>query len=47
VESGQEVALFEGDVEFTSIAVMPSERTIVVRDAVARLHWLDVRWDKP
>jgi WD40 repeat protein len=44
VESGQEVALFEGDVEFTDIAVMPDKRTIAVRDAVARLHWLDVRW---
>jgi WD40 repeat protein len=47
VESGQEVALFEGDVEFTNIAVMPGKGTIVLRDAVARVHWLDVRWDKP
>jgi len=46
VESGQEVALFEGDVEFTNIAVMPSKGTIVVRDAVARVHFIDVRWDE-
>src|SRR5215510_9145962 len=44
VESGQEIALFEGDVEFMDIAVMPNKGTIAVRDAVARLHWLEVRW---
>jgi WD40 repeat protein len=44
MESGQEVALFEGDVEFTSLALMPNRRTIAVRDQVARLHWIDVRW---
>jgi WD40 repeat protein len=47
VESGQEIALFEGDVEFTSVAVIPNKHTIVVRDAVARLHFIDVRWVKP
>jgi WD40 repeat protein len=47
VESGQEIAFFEGDVEFTTLAVMPNRRTIAARDAVARLHWIDVRWDKP
>jgi len=25
---------------------MPSKGTIVVRDAVARVHFIDVRWDE-
>jgi WD40 repeat protein len=45
VESGQEIAFFEGDVEFTTLAVMPNRRTIAARDAVARLHWIDIRID--
>jgi len=46
LESGEEIARFEGDVEFTSVALMPNKRTIAVRDAVARLHWIDVVLDK-
>jgi WD40 repeat protein len=44
VASGQEVALIEGDVEFTTLALMPNKSTVVARDSVARLHFIDVRW---
>jgi WD40 repeat protein len=41
-KTGKEIARFEGDVEFTLLAVMPDKRTVVARDQVARLHWIDI-----
>lgn len=41
-KTGKEIARFEGDAEFTLLAVMPDKRRVVARDAVARLHWIDI-----
>ena len=43
VETAEEVARLDGDVEFTSLAVLPDKPTVAVRDAVGRLHWVDIR----
>ena len=43
LELAQELARFDGDAMFTSLAVMSDGRTVVARDALARLHWIEVR----
>jgi len=42
-ETGAQLARFDGDGVFTSLAVMPDKRTLLARDGLARLHWLDIR----
>jgi WD40 repeat protein len=43
VETGAQLARFDGDAVFTSLAVLPDKRTVLARDALARLHWVEVR----
>jgi WD40 repeat protein len=43
VETGAQLGRFDGDGVFTSLAIMPDKRTLLARDALARLHWIEVR----
>jgi WD40 repeat protein len=43
LETGAQLARFDGDALFTSLAFLPDKRTLVARDALARLHWIEVR----
>jgi WD40 repeat protein len=42
LETGVQIARFDGDAQFTAIAVLPGKRTLLARDALARLHWFDI-----
>jgi WD40 repeat protein len=43
LETGAQLARFDGDALFTSLAFLPDRRTLLARDALARLHWIEVR----
>jgi WD40 repeat protein len=43
LDCGTEVARFDGDALFTSLAIAPDRRTLLARDALARLHWFQLR----
>lgn len=43
LETGAQLGRFDGDAVFTSLAILPDMRTLVARDALARLHWIEVR----
>ncbi len=44
LETGAQIARVDGDALFTSLAVGRDRRTVLARDALARLHWIEVRF---